>query len=142
MQVFARLSNTINTHSLVTAAGAAEHAIPLPAKHEGRGAEVNGGELLAAALATCFCNDLFREAPDFDIEVIEVSVQVHIEFSGAGNPARHIGYAVRVTAMGDEPAIRNLVHHTDAVAEIHNTLRLGMAVLLESVEVRSVGNRA
>ncbi len=139
MQVFATLANTASTHSMVVATGAAEHAIPVVAKEQGRGSATSGGEFLCAALATCFCNDLFREAPAFDIEVIEVSVRVHSEFAGPGDPARHIGYAVEVTATGDERVIRDLVRHTDAVAEIHNTLRLGLPVLLESVDVRSVG---
>lgn len=142
MQIFATLSNSQNAHSLVTAVGSDDHAIPMPVKEEGRGSAVNGGELLCAALATCFCNDLFREAPGFDIEIIEVGVRVHSEFGGAGDPAHHIGYAVEVTTMGEEQAIRDLVRHTDAVAEIHNTLRLGLPVLLESVDVRSVGTRA
>ena len=140
MQIYATLSNSANSHYLVTTVGSDEHVIPVPAKAEGRGSAVNGGELLCAAIATCFCNDLFREATQFDVEIIDVSVRVHSQFGGAGDPAHHIGYAVEVTAIGDEGVIRELVRHTDAVAEIHNTLRLGMPVLLESVDVRSVGS--
>lgn len=141
MQIHATLSNTASGHTVTTSAGGVEHAIPVPGKADGRGSAVNGGELLCAALATCFCNDLFREAGHFEVEVIDVTVRAHSEFGGPGDPARHIGYTVEVTALGDEGTIRDLVRHTDAMAEIHNTLRLGMPVLLEDVQVRSIGQK-
>lgn len=139
MQVRATLSNTVTEHTLVTSAGHDERPLPIDAKADARGSAVNGGELLCAAIATCFCNDLFREAPGYDIEVIDVTVRARAEFGGPGDPARHIGYMVEVTAVGEENAIRDLVRHTDAVAEIHNTLRLGLPVLLEDMQVRSLG---
>lgn len=142
MQIRATLSNTATGHTLVTTSGNDDHPLAIDAKPGGRGSAVNGGELLCAAVATCFCNDLFREAPRFDIEVIDVAVRAHAVFGGPGDPARHIGYAVEVTAVGEESAIRDLVRHTDSVAEIHNTLRLGLPVLLEDVQVRSVGQQA
>jgi hypothetical protein len=39
---------------------------------------------------------------------------------------------VRVEADADEAAVRELIAHTDSVAEIQNTLRLGTPVRLES----------
>ncbi len=142
MQVRATLSNTVTEHTLVTSAGSDENPLAIDAKTGARGSAVNGGELLCAAVATCFCNDLFREAGAFDLEVIDITVRVRAEFGGPGDPARHICYTVEVTAVGEEHAIRDLVRHTDSVAEIHNTLRLGMTVLLEDVQVRSVGQPA
>jgi organic hydroperoxide reductase OsmC/OhrA len=142
MQVRATLSNSVSEHTLVTSSENDDHPLPIGAKTDGRGSAVNGAELLCAAVATCFCNDLFREAGTFDIEVIDVTVRARAEFAGPGDPARHIGYAVEVTAVGEETAIRDLIRHTDAVAEIHNTLRLGLPVLLEDVQVRGVGNPA
>ena len=139
MQVRATLSNSVTEHTLVTSVGSDEHPLSIDAKPGARGSSVNGGELLCAAIATCFCNDLFREAPRFDIEVIDVTVRARAEFGGPGDPARHIGYSVEVTAVGEDHAIRDLIRHTDAVAEIHNTLRLGLPVLLEDVQVRSIG---
>lgn len=142
MQVRATLSNTVTGHSLITTSANDEHPLAIDAKTDARGSTVNGGELLCAAIATCFCNDLFREAPTYDIEVIDVTVRARAEFGGPGDPARHIGYMVEVTAVGEENAIRDLVRHTDSVAEIHNTLRLGLPVLLEDVQVRSIGIKA
>lgn len=139
MDIHARLTNTLSTHAVITTTGETDHTLPLKPKADGLGAEVNGAELLCAALATCFCNVLYREAPSHDITVIEVNVHVRSEFGGAGGPARQIGYSVEVTASGEEPAIHELIRHVDSVAEIHNTLRLGMPVLLERVDVRSIG---
>ena len=36
---------------------------------------VNRGELLFLALATCYCNDLYREAEKLGIDVREVNVE-------------------------------------------------------------------
>ena len=80
------------------------------------------------ALATCFCNDIFREAGSRGIEVREVAVEATGEFPAAGSPASDIEYRASVTADCPEDAIRELVEHTDTVAEIHLTLRKGIAV--------------
>lgn len=98
----------------------------------------NGGELLCSALATCFSNDIYREAAKRSIEVRRVEVRADAEFGGVGEPARRIAYRATVWAAAPEEAIRDLVEHTDRVAEIHNTLRLGMPVTLESITARSV----
>jgi organic hydroperoxide reductase OsmC/OhrA len=60
-----KISATIDTgddgHDLVVATERRRQTLPVPAK-TGGGSAVNGGELLFAALATCFCNDVYREA--------------------------------------------------------------------------------
>jgi organic hydroperoxide reductase OsmC/OhrA len=45
------------------------------------GSSINGGELLFAALATCFCNDLYREAAQRGINVQDVDVEVTETFA-------------------------------------------------------------
>jgi organic hydroperoxide reductase OsmC/OhrA len=97
------------------------------------GSSANGGELLALAVATCYCNDLYREAAARDIRVHGVEVEVDTLFGGVGEPARQIRYRVTVTADAPDEAIRELIAHTDRVAEVHNTLRAGIAVELERV---------
>ena len=47
------------------------------------------GELLFAALATCFCNDLYRGAVKCGIEVQEVKVEVTGTFENPGARTRH-----------------------------------------------------
>lgn len=48
--------------------------LPLPPKESGRGSSVNGGELLFLARATCYCNDVYREAAGAGLRIDEVHV--------------------------------------------------------------------
>lgn len=116
------------------------HDLTLEQKPDGRGLATNGGELLCLALATCFCNDLYREAGPRGITVDRVDVMVQSVFGAAGEPARSIAYRVYVAADAAPAAIRALVEHTDSMAEVHNTLRQGMPVTLTAVEVASRGD--
>jgi uncharacterized OsmC-like protein len=92
---------------------------------------VTGGELLFLALATCYCNDIYREAAHWDITVESVEVEVEGDFAAAGKPASNIVYHVKVHANANDEKLRELILHTDTVAEIQNTLRLGTPVRLE-----------
>jgi uncharacterized OsmC-like protein len=96
---------------------------------------LNGGELLFLALASCYCNDLYREARRMDIPVESVEVEVQGEFGGPGEPARNVTYRARVTAHASQADINQLVQQTDRMAEIQNTLRLGTPVELTKVEI-------
>ncbi|GAA3541683.1 hypothetical protein AFL01nite_25270 [Aeromicrobium flavum] len=98
---------------------------------------VNGGELLASALATCFVNDLFREAPAHDVTVDAVRVTVEAQFGGRGEPARALSYSVHVESGDDPVRVAALVRATDAVAEVHNTLRPALPVTLTDVRIGS-----
>lgn len=86
-----------------------------------------------AALATCFCNDLYREAAKRGIGVQEVTVDVTGTFGNPGEPARDITYRVQVRADAPQAEIDDLIRTTDAVTEIQNTVRAGCAVRLEQV---------
>jgi uncharacterized OsmC-like protein len=59
---------------------------------------VNGGELLFLALATCHCNDIYREAAKRGIQIDEVDVTVEGEFGAEGECAKQIVYRPRVKA--------------------------------------------
>lgn len=113
----------------------------LPQKSDGRGLATNGGELLCLALATCFCNDLYREAMPRNISLGRIEVTVRSVFGGIGEAARELAYSVRVSGAAHESELRALIQHTDRVAEVHNTLRRGMPVLLEHVEVHDTAAR-
>lgn len=106
----------------------------IPSKPDGYGSSVNGGELLLLALATCICNDIYREAGKKDIAVSEVEVNASCEFNGEGEPGTNFRYKVFVKSKASEEELRNLIKHTDAIAEIHNTLRQGVDVILETVK--------
>lgn len=131
MQISARVVNRKDLHQVTLETNGQSRPLAIPSKSGGFGSSANGGELLALALATCYCNDLYREAAARGIKVEGVEVEVETQFGGAGEPARQIRYRTKVTADAPEEAIRELIEHTDRVAEVHNTLRGGIAVELE-----------
>ncbi|OHE89646.1 MAG: hypothetical protein A2213_03410 [Lysobacterales bacterium RIFOXYA1_FULL_68_6] len=59
---------------------------------------------------------------------MEVEATAH--FPGVGLAASDIRYRARVVSAADPAAIATLLRHTDAVAEVHNTLRSGQPVVL------------
>lgn len=135
MPIRARVLNRHGEHHVTVATGDTEHALVIAPKPTGQGSRTNGGELLFLALATCYCNDLYREAGLRGITVDEVEVEVAGEFGAPGEPARNVTYRARVTARASEAEIRALITHTDGVAEVQNTLRAGVAVTLTELEV-------
>jgi|SRR5215469_5128448 len=130
MQIAARVSNTPSEHKVEVETDGRKHAIEIPQKSAGRGSSVNGGELLFAALATCFCNDVYREAAKRGIDVQEVKVEVTGTFGNPGEPARDVSYRVKVGASASQTVIDELIRATDSVTEIQNTLRGGCGVRL------------
>jgi uncharacterized OsmC-like protein len=90
--------------------------------------------LLFLALATCYCNDIYREAGKRGIAVEQVEVNVEGEFGAEGEPARNVTYRAKVVAQASESEIRDLIRHTDTVAEIQNTLRVLTPVTLADSE--------
>lgn len=130
MKIAARVSNSVSGHTLEVETDGRKQSITIAPK-TGRGSSVNGGELLFAALATCFCNDLYREAAKRGIEVRDVNVEVMGTFGNPGEPAKNVTYRVRVDADASQETIDDLTRTTDTVTEIQNTLRAGCAVRLE-----------
>lgn len=100
------------------------------------GSSVNGGELLFLALATCYCNDIYREAAKRNIHVQQVEVEVTGVFACEGEGAREIRYRASVDADAPREEVLALMRHTDTVAEIHNTLRASTSVVLTECEAR------
>lgn len=128
MKITAQVRNTAATHEVTVATAGRTRSITLPARTEGRGSEVNGGEFLVLALATCYCNDIYREAKRLGLEVSEVEVEASAEFMGVGLSASNIQYRARISSEASEEQIAQLLEETDAVAEVHNTLRAGSTV--------------
>ncbi len=137
MKISARIENGFKRHGISLSTAGNSHAIQIAPKPSGFGSSANGGEVLCLAIATCYCNDLYREAAKRSIEVVGVDVDASAEFGAEGEPARAISYRVHVRGKAPGGALRDLVTHTDTVVEIHNTLRLGMPVVLESFTVES-----
>lgn len=90
--------------------------------------------MLFLALATCYCNDIYREAGKRGLAVEQVEVNVEGEFGAEGEPARNVTYRAKVVAQASESEIRDLIRHTDTVAEIQNTLRVLTPVTLADSE--------
>ncbi len=90
------------------------------------------------ALATCYCNDIYREAAKRGVEVITVEVRVEGEFGAAGEPAKNVAYSAKVSAHASEEVILDLMKHTDTMSEIQNTLRVSTPVELRSMEPHSL----
>jgi organic hydroperoxide reductase OsmC/OhrA len=110
-------------------------SIVIPPKPSGFGSSLNGGEVLFLALATCYCNDIYREARRMNIRGAWVEIEVQGDFGGPGEPAKNVTYRARVAAEASEEQIRQLIQQTDNMAEIQNTLRVGTPVELTQVEV-------
>ncbi|MGE5137990.1 MAG: OsmC family protein, partial [Rudaea sp.] len=121
MQVTARVSNTESNHLVIVKTDARAHPVQIAPKPTGRGSGVSGGELLFLALATWYCNDIFREANKRGIVVQGVEVQVQGEFGAEGEPARDISYSAMVRAQAGKDEIRRLMVDTDRAAEVQNT---------------------
>jgi organic hydroperoxide reductase OsmC/OhrA len=129
VQIDASVRSSAAGHDVVVSTDGRETSLAVPGR-PGGGSALNGGELLCAALATCYCNDVYREAARRQIAISRVEVSVAAEFGGRGEPARRITYTARVESDAPASEIEALLRETDAVAEVHNTLRAGLAVEL------------
>ncbi|MGA8313525.1 MAG: OsmC family protein [Terriglobales bacterium] len=96
----------------------------------GLGLGFNGGELLLLAIGGCYSNDIYREAAKRGLRVQNVEVKVTADWAGEPVRAQNICFSVNVEAEATAQEILNLIHHSDSVAEIPNSLRLGTAVRL------------
>lgn len=138
MQTQASLENEQGRHSVVLTTNQAVRSLSIAPRESGFGSAANGGELLCLAVATCFCNDIYREAEKRAIEVVRVHVEARAEFGEPGAPASDLSYSATVFAQAPEAAVLELITHTDSVAEVQNTLRQGMLVRLETIKAVSV----
>jgi organic hydroperoxide reductase OsmC/OhrA len=73
--ITAHLKNSAAAHHVSVSTADSAKVLPVPAKPGGLGSAVNGGEFLMLALATCYCNDLYREAARLKIRLDAVEVE-------------------------------------------------------------------
>lgn len=130
MRISANVRNAGLDHRATVRTADQSQELSIGPKATGKGSSVNGGELLMLALATCYCNDVYREAARLGIQVDSVEVEAQADFEGVGLAARNISYRARVESTAPRADIEELLRQTDAVAEIQNTVRTGTAVLL------------
>ncbi len=138
IKIGARLQNSQGSHHVILRTNDHVQGVDIPPKESGSGSSVSGGELLFLAIATCYCNDIYREAAKRGITIESVEVDVEGEFGDEGVPARNVVYRARVVATASEDEIRTLMRVTDHLAEIQNSLRVETPVVLDSIQVVSL----
>ncbi len=138
IKIGARLQNSQGSHHVILRTDDRVQGVEIPSRENGFGSSVSGGELLFLALATCYCNDIYREAAKRGITIESVEVDVEGEFGDEGVPARNVVYRARVVAAASEDEIRTLMRVTDHQAEIQNSLRVETPVVLDSIQVVSL----
>ena len=84
MKISATVASSAATHEVTVRTGTISQSLAVPAKVTGRGSSINGGEFLMLALATCYCNDLYREAERLRIPIEGAQVEATAEFPGTG----------------------------------------------------------
>lgn len=131
MKFSAHLKNEPGNQVVTLKVGDKEQSLPISPKPTG-GSSVTGGELLFLALATCYCNDIYREAAKRDIQIENVEVEVEGDFE-TERSASNIIYRAEVNANASEEILRDLMLYVDSTAEIQNTLRVGTPVKLELI---------
>jgi uncharacterized OsmC-like protein len=104
--------------------------IDRPEAAGGHGLGFNGGELLLLAIGGCVSNDVYREAARKDMRITAVQVAVTCDWGGDPIRAEGVSYSVTIEADATEADILALIEHTDRIAEIPNSLRLGADVTL------------
>ena len=112
MHIAASIRNAGALHEATVTTSGVSRTIPIAAKQNGLGSSVNGGELLMLALATCYGNDLYREAARLGIPLRGVEVLAEADFEGVGVAAT-LGALVLGLALGLTAAY--LGGKTDAV---------------------------
>ena len=130
MEITAVVRNSSERHEVAVRTGSATQSLVVAPKASGRGSAVHGGEFLMLALATCYCNDLFREAERLGVALESVEVEASAQFPGIGLAATDIRYRATLSSPAPASALTALLRETDAVAEVHNTIRAGVPVEL------------
>ena len=138
MNIHARVQNSYGEHRAIVTTNGVSQPIAIPPKASGFDSGANGGELLFLALASCYYNDIYREAAKRDITVEQIEVDVEGQFGRDGAHATRVTYRARVVAHATADEIRELMRQTDALAEIQNTLRAPTPVTLDHIEAVAV----
>ena len=130
MKISATIKSKFEQHEITVQTNESAKEIHIAPKPSGFGSSINGGELLLLSLATCFCNDIYREAGKRNIAVSGIEVECTGDFGADGEPGSNFRYKVNVISDAPAVEIQELISHTDQIAEIHNTLRKGLNITL------------
>ena len=142
-QTIVEIRTVSGTSLAVGSSGLRTATIDRSKESGGLGLGFNGGELLLLAIGGCYSNDIFREAAKLGITVKNVQIEVRADWGGDPVRAQNVAFSVVVEADAGEKEILDLIHRTDRVAEIPNSLRLGTEVKLATAQAirsgKSVG---
>lgn len=130
MQISASIKSKFNDLATAVQTNDSVKQISISSKPNAFGSSDNGGELLLLLLATCFCNDIYREAVKRNIKVHSEEVAATAKFGAEGEAGSDFQYKTNIDADASSEEILALIEHTDKVAEIHNTLRKGVTIQL------------
>ncbi|HZR64443.1 MAG TPA: OsmC family protein [Terriglobales bacterium] len=133
-QTTVEIRSLASTSLAVGSAGPRTVTIDRAKEAGGHGLGFNGGELLLLAIGGCYSNDIFREAAKRGISVHLVIVTVSADWGGDPVRAQNVQMSVEVKAEASEEQIQDLIQHTDAIAEIPNSLRYGTEVKLSETK--------
>src|SRR5687767_15962087 len=101
MQISASILNGDDKNCIKVTTNGDSKELAIPSKKAGNGSSINGGELLFSAIATCFCNDIYREAAKRQMAIKSVEVFVSGEFGAEGDPGFNIQYEAKVVSDAD-----------------------------------------
>ncbi len=62
MKMSATIRNSLEKNDIRVQTSGNSRILTVPSKPDGYGSAVNGAEFLLLSIATCFCNDIYREA--------------------------------------------------------------------------------
>jgi putative redox protein len=106
-----------------------------PVAGGGRGLGFNGGQLLYAAIAACYSNDLYREAASLGLMLRRVALTVDGDFPARGEPSTPITIDVELDGDASWYRLKELVELVDRVAEIPNSIRGATPVDIREVRI-------
>src|SRR5574341_521655 len=88
MKISSRVQNSEGQHLVTLRTNDNVHSLAIPPRQTGFGSSANGGELLFLALATCYCNDVYREAAKRGLKVEHVECDAFGQRVANAPPAR------------------------------------------------------
>jgi len=100
---------------------------------------LTGGHLLHLAVAGCLFNNILRMAGERAITVRELAVSADGSFEGEPTVSTGVTYSVRLAADASDDDLRQLVRESEAESAIGLTLRCGVAVEADEIEIRGSG---
>jgi uncharacterized OsmC-like protein len=131
MKISATIKKNLQQNDIAVETDGNQKEINIPAKRNGQGFLVNGGELLFLSLATCVSNNIYHAAFLRNINIKSMEVNVSGDFGTEDETVSDISCKVEIQSDTPKSEIIELINHVDKVSSINNTLRKGVTVSLQ-----------